>query len=278
MCEGGFVVSKPVISTLPQKVVITDENEALLEKVVLADMVLEENTLMGNISDKVTGKPLEGVCVKICDNDYQPIIYNFTDVDGNFSLQGKFPSYIRIIAAKKGYITFSSDGLPSTGLDKKAINIEMMPALDGGIVLFGNVRDAQQHPAGGIKITLYKANSLNPYDFSFSNSEGLYVFDNIEPGYYRLSFQSQNYVERIVNLEVGKDQPILTIETVFLKRKNLKGTIYGVITDTNGVPVNNALVVLLNGNNIPIQVTHTNDKGVYLFYRLENGSYTIIAR
>lgn len=271
-------MSKPVISTLPQKVVITDENEALLERVVLSDMTLEDNTLMGNISDKVTGKPIEGVCIKICDNDYQPIIYNFTDVDGNFSLQGKFTSHIRIIAAKKGYITFSSEGIPSAGLEKKAINIEMMPALDGGIVLFGNVRDAQQRPIGGIKVTLYKSNSLNPYDFSFSNPEGLYLFDNIEPGFYRLTFQSQNYIERTVNLEIGKDQPVVTIETAFLKRKSLKGTIYGIITDTNGVPVNNALVVLLNANNVPIQVTHTNDKGVYLFYRLENGSYTIIAR
>ena len=271
-------MSKPVVSTLPQKVIITDENEALLERVVLADMTLEENTLMGNISDKVTGKPIEGVCIKICDSDYKPIIYNFTDVDGNFSLQGNFTSCIRIIAAKKGYITFSSDGVPSAGLEKRAINIEMMPALDGGIVLFGNVRDVQQRPIGGIKVTLIKSNSLNPYDFTFSNPEGLYVFDNIEPGLYRLSLQSQNFIERTVNLDIGKDQSVLTIETAFLRRKSLKGTIYGIITDKNGIPVNNALVVLLNANNNPIQVTHTNDKGVYLFYRLDNGSYTIIAR
>lgn len=271
-------MSKAVVPTPPQRVVINEENEELLEKVVLRELNWDENTIMGNISDTLTGKPLEGVCIKVCDNDYRPIVYNFTDVDGNFTLQGKFSSCIRVLAAKKSYSTFSSDGLPSINLEKKALNLELMPVPNGGMVFFGNVRDVQQKPLGSIKVTIFKAHSLNPYDFTFTNQEGLYVFDNIEPGSYRVSIQSQNYIERIINLDVGKEQTIVTLETVYLRKKSLKGTLHGIITDKSGLPVNNALVVLCNSNNIPVQITHTNDKGVYLFYLLEQGTYSVMAK
>src|SRR5690606_27441911 len=104
------------------------------------------------------------------------------------------------------------------------------------------------------------------------------LFDNIEPGFYRIAFQSHNFAEKIVNMEVGSEQPIVTLETIYLRRKNLKGTIHGIITDESGLPVDKALVVLLNSNNIPIQFTHTNEDGVYLFYRLEPGTYSVIAK
>lgn len=271
-------MSKTVIPTPPQRVVIAEENEELLEKVVLSDMPWDDNTIMGNVSDKVTGKPLEGVCIKVCNNDYKPIANNFSDVDGNFTLQGKFSTCIRIIAAKKNYNTFSSEGLPTVSLEKKAINLELTPTPNGGIVFFGNIRDSQQKPLGGVKITLYKAHSLNPYDFTFSNQEGIYVFDNIEPGSFRINMQSQNFTERTLNLEAGKEQPIVSLETVYLKKKSYKGTIHGIITDSADLPVGNALVVLCNVSNIPVQVTHTNEKGVYIFYLLELGTYSILAK
>lgn len=271
-------MSKTVVPTPPQKVIIADDNEEIMQKVVLSEMAWDENTIMGNISDKLTGKPLEGVCIKVCDEEFRPIVYNITDIDGNFTLQGKFSPTIKVIAAKKGYETMSTEGLPSVHLEKRALNLELVPAPNGGIVFFGNVKDSAQKPLGGIKVTVFKAHSLNPYDFTFTNQEGLYVFDNIEPGPYRLVVQSQNYNERIMNIEVGREQPIVTIETVYLRRKVLKGTLHGIITDKNGVPVENALVVLCSSNNVPIQVTHTNEQGVYLFYRLDPGTYTVMAK
>ncbi len=271
-------MSKLIVPTPPQKVTIAEENEQRIQSIELSQMTYDENTIMGNISDKLTGKPIEGACVEICDNEYQPIVYNFTDVDGNFTLQGSFSPNIRVIAAKKGYDTFASEALPSANLEKKAINIELMPAPNSGIVFYGNVKDAQQKPIKGIRITLFKSHSQNPYDFTYSNEEGLYLFDNIEPGLYRILFQSHCYAEKIVNMEIGQDQPIVTLETIYLRRKSLKGTIHGTITDENGLPVDKALVVLLNSNNIPVQFTHTNENGVYLFYGLGPGTYSVIAK
>ncbi|NMA66779.1 MAG: hypothetical protein GX957_11170 [Clostridiaceae bacterium] len=271
-------MSKSVIPTPPQKVMITEENEERIQSLVLSDMIYDENTIMGNVSDKLTGKPIEGACIKVCDNEYGPIVYNFTDVDGNFSLHGNFSPNIRLITAKRGYETFSSEVFPSSSLEKRAVNIELTPAHNGGMVFYGNVRDMNRNPVKGIKITLFRSYSLNPYDFTFSNEEGLYLFDNIEPGIYRIVFQSQNFTEKVVNMEVGTQQPVVTLETVYLQRKALKGTIHGIITDSHGAPVDKALVVLLNSNNIPVQVTHTNQDGVYMFYRLEPGTYSIMAK
>lgn len=271
-------MSKSVIPTPPQKIVITEDNEELMQKVKLSEIVWNDNTIMGNVSDKLTGKPIEGACIKICDNEYNPLAFNFTDIDGNFTLQGKFNPSIRVITGKRGYKTFSSDSLPSDVLNKKALNIELMPEPNGGIVFNGCVKNAQQKPLNGAKVTLYKAYSLNPYDFTFTNQDGIYLFDNIEPGTYRLVIQLHNYAERVINTEVGKGQPIVTLETIYMRKKSLKGTIHGIITDKNGLPAENALVVLCNSNNIPIMVTHTNEKGIYLFYNLDPGTYSIMAK
>ena len=271
-------MSKTVVPTLSQTVVISDENQEILEKVVLTEMTWNENTIMGNVSDKHTGKPIEGVCIKVCDQEYNPIAYNYSDIDGNFSIEGNFTSSIRIIAAKKGYETISSDVIPIGNLYKKALNLELSPAQNHGLVIFGNIKDTQQKPIPAVRVTIFRGQSLNPYDFTFTNQEGLYIFDNIEPGTYRISIQSQNYIERLINIEAVKEQPILTLETIYLKRKLLKGTIYGIITDKNNVPISNALVVLCNGNNLPVQFTYTNEDGVYMFYKLEPGTYSIIAK
>jgi len=271
-------LSKTVVPTPLQKVVIAEENQEVLGKLILSEMTWDENTIMGNVSDKITGKPIEGVCIKVCDQEYNPISYNFSDIDGNFSVEGKFPSSVRIIAAKNGYGVVSSEAWPTEGLKKKALNLELMPAPNHGMILFGSVKDAQQKPLAGIKVTIYRSHSLNPYDFTFTNEEGLYVFDNIEPGQYRISLQAQNFSERILNIEAGRENPVVILETVYLKRKILKGTIHGIITDKNNVPVSNALVILLNGNNIPIQTTYTNEDGVYMFYRLDPGTYSIMAK
>ena len=77
-------MSKTVVPTPSKRVVIADENQVILEKVILSEITLDENTVMGNISDKHTGKPIEGACIKVCDQSYNPIAYNFSDVDGNF--------------------------------------------------------------------------------------------------------------------------------------------------------------------------------------------------
>lgn len=271
-------MSKTVVPTPSQRVVLADENQEILEKVVLSEMTWDENTVMGNVSDKHTGKPIEGACIKVCDQVYNPIAYNFSDVDGNFSIEGSFSPSIRIIAAKKGYETISSDALLSESLNKKALNLELIPAPNYGLVIFGSVKDPQQQPIPAVRVTIYRAQSLNPYDFTFTNQEGLYIFDNIEPGTYRISIQSQSFNERILNIEIGREQPIITLETVYLKKKLLKGTVYGIITDKNNTPLSNALVILCNGNNIPIQITYTNEDGIYLFYKLDPGTYNVIAK
>lgn len=271
-------MSKTVVPTPPQTVIIADDNQEILEKVVLSEMTWDENTVMGNVSDKHTGKPIEGVCIKVCDQEFNPIAYNFSDIDGNFSIEGNFSPYIRIIAAKKGYETISSDAIPIESLNKKALNLELSPAPSHGLVIFGSIKDTQQKPIPAVRVTIFRGQSLNPYDFTFTNQEGLYLFDNIEPGTYRISIQSQHYIERILNIEAVRDQPIISLEPIYLKRRILKGTIYGIITDKNNVPLSNALVVLCNSNNLPVQFTYTNEDGIYMFYKLEPGTYSIIAK
>lgn len=266
------------LSSAPQKVVISNESEEICTKIVINEKTDSESVLSGTVTDKATTKTIDNVCIHITDSEYNPVTHTFSDIDGHFSLRGKLPSCIRILAAKKGYVTYTSDVVTCMCVEKKGITIALSPAPNNGVVLFGCTKDTNQKPAEGVKITLYRNGSLSPYDVSTTNSEGMFVFDNIEPGGYRMIYQSLLFNECTRNIEISREQPIVVLETSYMRRKPVKGTVNGIITDANGLAVGNALVILCNANHTPLQVTRTNERGVYIFSKLDTGTYYIIAK
>src|SRR5690606_12614327 len=111
-----------------------------------------------------------------------------------------------------------------------------------------------------------------------TNQEGGFLFDGLESGTYRITCQSAVHETYSRVFQPAGDNPVYILETIYLKRKELKGTVFGVITDSEENPVPNTVVILFSNDNTPLQVTRTNDKGIYLFYNLEMGSYKIMAK
>ncbi len=263
--------------TLQQKHHVRD-NEAVGSRLVLNEAADEIKTISGTAADIKNGNPIEGVCLQLLDSEYKPILHGFTDSRGKFRLEGSLSHSVRLMAGKKGYITYSSELLPVGFLTSSQPSIELKSLDSNSAVIMGSVMDFRRAPLANIRITLLKAASAAPASIAYSNEGGLFAFDGVEYGVYRILYQSLHCQERSEYLEVLRGAGVISMEPVFLRRKNLKGTLTGIISDSTGQPVDNALVLLLNSNNKPVDVTHTNEQGVYFFYKLEADNYSIMVK
>jgi len=255
---------------------VTSENDEICKNMEVGESGSYETFLSGFVSDKNTGKPVEGACVKLTDGALNSIGQDYTDERGHFSIPAGAASSCRILAAKKGYRTYSSDPIDLAAIGKKGMDIALSPAEPGGIVLYGSVRDYSGKPAPGVRVILSRADMKE--DITYTDTDGNFLFDGLEPAIYRITCQSDGHETYTRTFQPAADNPVYPLETIYLKRKEPKGTVFGVITGSQGTPVPNAAVVLLSADNVPLQVTRTNEQGVYLFYDLEMGQYKVMAR
>lgn len=265
----------PIVS---QTVSVTFENDDVCRIMAVSEAKTQENCLTGFVSDKSNGKPIEDACIKLTDNALNSISQGYSDSRGRFSIPMGSAASCRILVAKKGYCTYTSDLINLACLGKKGVDIALSPAESEGIVLFGCVRDYLRKPAQGVRVTLSRMDKSAREKITQTNAEGNFLFDGLESGTYRLTCESAVHETYSRVFQPAPDNPVFILETIYLKRKELKGTVFGVITDSHDMPVPNAVVVLFSSDNVPLQVTRTNDKGVYMFYNLEMGSYKIMAK
>lgn len=268
--------AKPPI--LSQTVSVTYENDDICKIMAVHEARAQENCLTGYVSDKSTGKPVEGACIKLTDNGLNSINQGYSDSKGYFRIPVGSAASCRVLVAKKGYCTYTSDLINLACIGKKGVDIALLPAESEGIVLFGCVRDYLRKPAQGVRVTLLRMDKMVGEESTLTNSEGYFLFDRLEHGTYRITCESPVHETYSRMFQPAADNPVYILETIYLKRKELKGTVFGVITDSHDMPVPNAVVVLFSGDNVPLQVTRTNEKGVYMFYNLEMGTYKIMAK
>ena len=263
---------------ITQTVSVTQENDDVCRIVAISEPGSDENCLTGFISDKTNGKPIEGACVKLTDDALNSINQGYSDSKGYFSIPMGRVSSCRILAAKKGYCTYSSDLIDLSCIGKKGVDIILSPAEPEGIVLYGSVRDFTGKPAQGVRVTLSRTDMNMNEETALTDADGGFLFDGLEPVTYRITCQSEEHENYSRTFEPAGDNPVCMLETIYLKMKEHKGTVFGVITDSRDMPAPNAVVVLLSADNVPLQVTRTNEKGIYLFYDLEMGQYKIMAK
>ena len=96
----------------------------------------------------------------------------------------------------------------------------MIPVPNYGIVLFGSVETGSKNLWAVLKLRFSDLIVLILMILLLQMKRFL-CFDNIERTIPD-SFTGTNFNERILNIEAGKETPIVTLETVYLKKKILK--------------------------------------------------------
>ncbi|CAH8712648.1 carboxypeptidase-like regulatory domain-containing protein [Paenibacillus thiaminolyticus] len=168
-------------------------------------------------------------------------------------------------------------------------NINGRQEADQGLELYGSptygsvtgtVTDANGDPIADATVKLFTANNV-PFEHTNTNASGVYLFDQIPAGNYTITASMTGYLtpnnipvgviaerQSTVNIAMQPDPNVSTL------------TIYGIISDTFGNPVEGASVDLFmqtDGGRVAVGSVITNSQGQYLFTELGAGTYIIVA-
>ncbi|HRR31188.1 MAG TPA: carboxypeptidase-like regulatory domain-containing protein, partial [Candidatus Sumerlaeia bacterium] len=203
---------------------------------------------------------------------------DFADSEGRFAIDNLVRgNTYRFLIDAAGYLTMLSPEvkIPQEGDPAEAI----FPIGSGGSVFGRVVAASSKIPIEGAKVTWILARlpraSIGDQQVTFTNSQGLFLFENLAPDVYRLIFEKSGYPETMIET-IAKSGEIQELGDILLKAG---GAIRGVIYDA-AEPANPAadMVIRLNSTNLMAAITmsyKTSADGVYQFPDLPEGKYNL---
>jgi 5-hydroxyisourate hydrolase-like protein (transthyretin family) len=145
-----------------------------------------------------------------------------------------------------------------------------------GIVLRGETED----PAANIRVRLFllqRAAATTGDPAVVTDHQGKFAFQDLEPGDYRLGFESDGYVRQVIpaqeSLKVAAGRPPQSLTV----RLTPTGTISGRVVDRSGQPIGNVPVRLMSETQSREVVTRSNDRGEYRFFFIPPGPHWVAA-
>ncbi len=237
-----------------------------------------ETKLIGKVRTNYT-KPVYKATVKILDKNYNPIAHTFTNEEGKYIFENiLLPGEYKLTAAAIGFLTAHTINFTIKEKKTKIINIKLKkdPSTGKGVI-YGLIMDAKTYLTipNALLVLLNKENKLAAK--TISNSQGQYLFCNIEPGKYSVLISKNGYFSSSILVTVEKGVAIKSDIPLYIDSETLCGTISGLITSGNK-PLKNAYVGLYKIKNeieTLIQNTTTNYEGLYLFTNVDTGQYVV---
>lgn len=226
--------------------------------------------------------------------------YTFTDLEaGTYRIEFRDDTFPPVFATT--YFDQAGNGAVATDIvvndGDTVTNINTQLSLRGA--LGGHITNQSGNPLSNIavfldvEVTTYEGNVYwNNAAFTTTNANGDYHIDSLNPGNYRLGFQDYNGVARYApevydNVETYDEATIVPLAagqaiTDINATLDALGTIQGLVTDGNGLPVSNIAVQLYQYINDPsqpfwrnAQSFNTESDGTYRFPALSPGLYRV---
>lgn len=212
------------------------------------------------------GCPLNNACVKVTDRHYNPLEHTISNFQGEYNLTYPENGYYCIFA-KENYVTqiLELSKIPEI-IVLKGENI--VSIVTGTVVI--------NHKQAPIPLALVEIKSENFSKTTSTNEKGEFLFSYVPTGNYSLIIKGNNIVTYNYKFFIPHAIKIIPIGTLYVEFLPIHGTLNGVITDENGVPLVGVTVILYKENN-PISSTKTIENGIYFFGNLLEGTYYIQA-
>lgn len=258
--------------------------EVRLDLDLIPNPNLDSGTITGTVTD-TNGDPVEGAVVKILDNDYNPVAHVITGSDGSYIFSPFAPgNNYRVFASAVGFELSTTD--PFSLLPKQSINKDLVATEDPTLLksfIAGDIIDDNGDPIAGAVVELYSIDDQQNellMGIAFSNEYGQYVFREVEIGNYAIRITALGYTPTRNTINITEDQTIAKVDTTLVPDQLAsKGTISGIITDSDGNAVVGADVILYRVESddalTPIALTKTITNGVYLFVNTPQGDYKV---
>ncbi len=267
---------------------------------IIVDAVLG-NIIFGSISGYVAdsaNNPIVNGQVRLyslnADGYWETTRYTYTDINGQYTFNRLMEKEYHLYAQSD--FAFKSEYYDDAITIESATNVEVGSGEDKENINFqldkyGHIKGSIQNEEGqlissSVSVWLYKkiggtwSRELQAYSYN-----GNYEFERVLPGTYRLKFNSVEKYEYYNDVAVFEDATDIEInfneddKVIDITLGNITlGTLKGLVTDSNDMPIEGALLSLYSKNNnnwssIGTYVTDVN--GNYIFNYLEANNYLI---
>lgn len=269
--------------------------------------LFDNNTITVRIEDSLTREPIKGAKVNVT---YPIPTYNtisseignkcgYTDKNGEVKL-----SEVNNI----NELTFLIDDVSHESLEYKVkvnplvnyYTIQLESKADKTLVGTVKIADddtdmSNNKPLSNCNVKLEKLTGLSKLTsigfskYDTTDSDGIYAFDKIPSGIYKLTFSKDSYVTAIQTIEIKEDLTKHNIVLELIEKGDYAyGYAEGEITDaTNGKKVKNLTLNIYSGIYIGteepdkdeiVATIETDDLGHYITDKLESGNYTFFVK
>ena len=239
-------------------------------------------SLYGKVTDGTD--PIPNATVKLFDSKGVPFQHTMTDDAGDYSLDGVPAGTYSLAAVKTGYRLSNAVGVTLSVSDTTEVNL--VCTLDatlklGAIAGILSVEGEKEVPLAGAKITLMNA-AGQPVASTYSAADGEFVFYDVADGVYTLLSSAEGYLPNapMTATITGGSLANLTM-SMRVDSRTYNGTVSGIIRDQSGSAVVGCFVGLyrvVDGKEVLVATTKTNDMGKYLFGGVVGGQYLVKAK
>ncbi|MEI2325688.1 carboxypeptidase regulatory-like domain-containing protein [Priestia megaterium] len=232
-------------------------------------LVPNPGIVQGIISNEQTGEPLTNAFVRVLDNNRVIIQEVQTDTTGAYRVEGLSPGEYLLIAVSPNFQRESVGFIIASG-DINEVNVALQPN-PGSIS--GRVTNKQTAlPLDGATVQVFPAQSLIPIANAVTDQNGTYQIPGLAPGEYIVVANARDYARATVGAIVAADQTTMADLQLSLNPATISGT----VTDSQGNPIENATVRVIDQNETVLGTALTDQNGNYVISNLPPGSQTII--
>lgn len=216
------------------------------------------------------GEPIPNATIKSVTACLEPVAHTTSNEDGEYTLTVPKFIGIKLIVSKDDFITICTGVIVSDTQNFTMVCQEQSTCIIKGRALF----NACKSPCA-LRIRI---KSKDYEKTCFTNSNGTFIFLKVPPGKYVLTIDGNECYKKVIGFIIEQGKEYCQLPDIFVNWKNIGGTLHGIITDSNGKPIANSLVILYNkDSDLIINHTMSNDEGIYFFGNLPLGSYYVEA-
>ncbi|MGV3719803.1 MAG: carboxypeptidase regulatory-like domain-containing protein, partial [Actinomycetota bacterium] len=230
-------------------------------------------TITGTVRD-LNGLSLEDVVVTLLTGPSAGLTTT-TDVVGEYRMTGVRPDDAYTVRfTKEGYEPFSQPLVTVQSGLATSLLVQLKPLQVSVGHIIGSVENEAGNPLKNVKVAIY-AGASAPLQTT-TNENGIYSFRNLRPGAgYSLRAIKENF-PNVTRTGIRVNDNLTTRVDFVMRRVSNQGTLSGRVTSLTGTGIANALVLVLEGPELPTPV-RADSTGRFVFEGLASGRYTLEA-
>ncbi|WP_270182938.1 carboxypeptidase regulatory-like domain-containing protein [Alkalihalobacillus sp. CinArs1] len=243
------------------------ENEVTLAN---ATLIPNPGTLEGTVQS--SGDPLSGAVITVRDDRTEAIITQvITDDQGRYTALGLAPGPYTIIASAEDFQSqFKGATIVSDQTTTVNFSLEPNPSSvsgtiingDTGLPITGSMIEVQIFDAAGTLVTT-----------AFTNLNGEYEVTDLPPGIYNITAHAADFQSNSATASLLPGASTV----VDIELTPAPGNIVGTVTDSDGNPLSNVSVRIIDDQGLLVGTILTDSNGGYVFNGLAPGNYTVTA-